>query len=123
MDPIGIAMLLGGIVVLAVVTTDFLFTTVGSAGRLTISDGIARGVFGALRALSRAGLNGILTEISGVIVMVAVALFWILGSLLGWALIYASTPGPVVMGPIGIEPEAIDYASHVGHLLGTLGGT
>lgn len=117
-----IALLVSGIAVLVVVSADFLFSTVGSSGRFTMSDRIGRGVFAVLRALSRLGGNRVLTQISGVAVLSAVAGFWILGALLGWSLIYRADPSSVTMGPPGIEPEAIDYPAHVGHLLSTLGG-
>ena len=111
-----------GVAVLVVVTTDFLLTTIGSAGRFTVSDRIGRATFGGLRALSRLGGARVLTEVSGAVVLVAVAGFWILGAWLGWTMIYASVPGSLQMEAKGVEPSWFDHGAHVGHLLSTLGG-
>ena len=62
-----------------------------------------------------------LTELSGVVVMLAVAAIWILGFWLGWSLVLSSGAS-TGMTHEGREAEAVHVVAHVRHLLGTLGG-
>ena len=115
-------LLIAGIAVLLVTTYDFLIVTIGSSSRIAISGRTARWLFAGLRAVSRLGLSGALSQLAGVIVVMGVAMQWILGFWIGWGLVYAAYPGSIEMTPTGVEPELTDYAGHVGHLLSTLGG-
>ena len=96
--------------------------TIGATTRFTLSGWIGRIVFQVLRKLARLGAKRTLTALSGTLVMVSVAGFWIGGTWTGWSLIHLSTAGSVVMVPDGIEPDSLDYAAHAGQLLSTLGG-
>ncbi|MBM2574860.1 hypothetical protein JQC91_00955 [Jannaschia sp. Os4] len=119
MDPI---VLILGLVVLAAVTLDFLAVTVGATMRATLTGHVGHLVFMGMRAAARWGGEALFTRVSGVVVMSAVATVWIVGTWVGWSLIYGSFAGSLAMGPTGVEPEAPDFAAHTGHLLSTLGG-
>jgi hypothetical protein len=111
-----------GIALWGVVTWDLLMVTLGAAWRFSVTDRLGRAVFGLLRLLSRLGARAFLSELAGVVVMVAVAGAWILGYWIAWTLIYAGAAGAVEVTRLGREPEGVDLVAHVGHLLSTLGG-
>ncbi len=110
-----------GLLVLAIVTWDLLIVTIGGGTRLSVSTRIAAGTFAGLRVLSRVVGARVLTEVSGVVVMLSVAAFWILGFWLGWALVLGGG-GSVAMAGGTQVAEAADIVGHAGHLLSTLGG-
>lgn len=110
-----------GVVVLSVVTADFLMVTIGSRASRSLSDRIARTAFAALRVADRLPVVRVLRAASGAVVLVCVAAFWIVGTWLGWVLIYASGDAITVEGQ-GAAPGPFDVVAHVGHLLSTLGG-
>ncbi|WP_282025080.1 hypothetical protein [Limimaricola cinnabarinus] len=115
--------LAAGLAILTIISTDFLLATIGAAPRVILSDRIARGVFALLRRLTRHRPARVLARISGVIVMCMVAAFWILGTALGWTLVFLSAPREaVVLTQSASEAGFWDAAAHAGHLLSTLGG-
>ena len=115
------ALSIAGLAVLAVVTTDLLIVTIGGGTRFSVSVRLGGAVFAAIRAASRLGGAAVLTEVSGILVMLAVAGFWIVGFWLGWALVLGGAVS-VEMTRIGQVAEAADVVGHAGHLLSTLGG-
>ncbi|WP_055661804.1 hypothetical protein [Jannaschia seosinensis] len=110
-----------GLVILLLTAWDLLTSTIGGSYRLSVSDNWGRVVFRGLRALSRLGGGSVLTEISGVVVMTALATAWIMGFWTGWTLILASADS-VDLTRTGQEIEPLHVPGHVGHLLSTLGG-
>ncbi|UWQ22904.1 hypothetical protein [Jannaschia sp. W003] len=111
-----------GLAIWFFVSLDLVAVTIGATTRFTVTGWIGRFVFGALRRIAKLGARPSITAISGVAVMTAVALFWIVGTWLGWSLMFAAGAGSVEMTVTGAEPEPLSYAAHVGHLLSTLGG-
>ena len=115
--------LVAGLVILTLVSIDFLLATIGAAPRVILSDRIARGVFALLRRVTKHRPARMLARISGVIVMCTVAAFWILGTALGWTHVFLSAPRQaVVLTQSASEAGFWDAAAHAGHLLSTLGG-
>ncbi|WP_308915667.1 hypothetical protein [Jannaschia sp. LMIT008] len=117
-----IVLLLCGTAVLIVVTVDLLVTTVAATALRTPTYWMGRCTFGLLKLIPGMGAARVLTRASGVAVMSAVALYWILGTWLGWTLVFASGDPSIDLSDPGAEPTVADHASHAGHLLSTLGG-
>lgn len=115
--------LAAGIAILTLVSIDFLLATIGAAPRVIISERLARGIFALLRRITRHRPARVLARMSGVIVMVLVAGFWVVGTALGWTHIFLSAPRhAVVLTQSAEEAGFWDAAAHAGHLLSTLGG-
>lgn len=113
--------MVAGVAVLAVTTFDLLTVTIGGGTRFALSTRVAGGMFRLLRLLSRLIGTRVLTEISGVVVVMAAAACWITGFWLGWSLVFGAGGG-VELTREGMEAEAVHAPIHVGHLLSTLGG-
>ncbi|SDE37722.1 hypothetical protein [Limimaricola pyoseonensis] len=114
--------LVSGIAILALVSVDFILATIGAAPRVILSDRIARTVFAILAHATKHRPAKVLARMSGVIVMVVVAAFWIAGTALGWTLVVLSDPSAVVLTQSAEQAGFWDALAHVGHLLSTLGG-
>lgn len=113
-----------GIAVLCVTFVDLLVVSLGANGLSIASDRIARLVWRGLSGRLRKG-GVTLHRITGPLVMISAAAFWIFGSSLGWALIFTAAEGAVVATPAA-PPDAgtgfwSDWA-YAGHMLSTLGG-
>ena len=113
-----------GIAVLSVTFLDLLLVSLGANGLSIASDRIARLVWRGLSGRLRRG-GPTLHRVTGPIVMIAAAAFWVFGSSLGWTLIFFASEASVVASPAA-PPDAgtgfwSDWA-YAGHMLSTLGG-
>jgi hypothetical protein len=117
-----VPLLILGVALLSAVSWDFLVTTVGGRASGPVTMPLARAVFAALRAAAGRRAVGWLARVSGLVVMVAVSAFWILGAALSWTLVYLAFPGSIQSTLTGVEPSPAATFAHVGHLLSTLGG-
>ncbi|MBM9595747.1 hypothetical protein [Roseitranquillus sediminis] len=114
--------LVAGLLLLAGINIDFLFTAIGSQDHSLVSLRVTRGVFGALRLVARATGSGPLHRLSGPLVMASLAAFWIAGVSLGWTLVFAAFPDAVTVSSDAARPLGWwDVYGHVGHQLSTLG--
>ncbi len=116
------ATLIAGIAILALVSTDFILATIGAAPRVILSDRLARRIFAAIARVSRHRPAKMLARVSGVIVMIGVAILWIAGTALGWTLVFLSAPYSIILTQSAEQANFWDALAHVGHLLSTLGG-
>lgn len=112
-----------GCLLLAVIAVDFAWTIVGAVAKPFLSNWLARGTFATLHAVARVTRLVLLTRVSGIVVMSAVAAFWIGGFWLAWTLIYFGAEASIKLTSETAQfPTGWDYAAHTGHLLSTLGG-
>lgn len=111
-----------GIVIVVVVTIDFLLTTIGAAGQAVFSKRLCKGVFFAYREVASRHQAAWYHKGSGPLVMAVLSLTWIASLAFGWALIYLGIPDAI--GTSEGQPPAGFWLSvaHSGHLLSTLGG-
>lgn len=98
---------------------DFLTTTIGTSVFSPLARHIAKSAFAILRRLPDTPLKH---RMIGVAVMTAVASWWIVGIGTGWTLVYAGFGQSVLDDRTGQIASFLGAASHVGHLLSTVGG-
>lgn len=115
----GLLLLLAGILVIGLVVFDFLATTIGATSFSPISKLVARTAFAIVRRVPESDLKH---RIAGVAVMTAIATWWIVGHALGWTLVFAGIGDAVVTSETKQPASVTGIASHVGHLLSTVGG-
>jgi hypothetical protein len=116
---VGLIVTLIGLLLIGLVVFDFLVTTIGAASFSPISKCVARGAFAVVRRFPDGDLKH---RLSGVAVMTAIATWWIVGHASGWTLVFAGVGHAVVNSDTQSAASLIGIASHVGHLLSTVGG-
>ena len=110
-----------GAALLAIVSLDILFTTIGADEHAIVSFRIGRPAFRAMRAVGLQRGSAWMHRFIGPFIMFLLATVWILGVSFGWALIFAAFPGAVDAAAGAPPPGWWDVYGHVGHLLSTLG--
>lgn len=115
----GLFVLLAGILVIGIVVFDFLATTIGATSFSPVSKLVARGAFVILRRVPESHLKH---RMAGVAVMTAIAIWWIIGHAAGWTLVFVGIGDAVITSETKLPASVTGIASHVGHLLSTVGG-
>ncbi len=112
---------IAGVVLLVVVTLDFLFTTIGADTHTLLSLRIGRAIFAVFRLCIRHVSARWPHQVVGPLIMAGIAAFWILGVSVGWTLIFGAFEGSVTANPGWNGTGWWDRYAHAGHLLSTLG--
>jgi len=117
---IDVVLALCGIVILSVVSLDFLYTAIGAAPFSPVSDRVAHLAWRVLRY----GVpeSKIKHRLSGPFVMTAIAVSWIVLVSVGWTLLFQLSPSAVLITDTETPANFVQDFAFVGHLLSTLGG-
>jgi hypothetical protein len=114
-------MLISGIVILILITLDFMYTTLSTNGVGLISGPITTSIWRILLWSSRGkGKNKIL-NFSGVICILTILTVWILFLWLGNTLIFASDPTSILHTQTHVPATIAEKFYYVGYTLSTLG--
>ena len=116
-----VLLLLAGVALLALILTDFVFTTIGASIRPILAGRVARAAFAAQKAAFGGTARALPHHASGPVAMVAVAASWVLGIWLGWTLVFLSDPASVTWAADGRAAEFWGTFGHAGRQVSTLG--
>ena len=116
-----IVSLVAGVALLALILTDFAFTTVGASIRPIVAGRVARAAFAVQKAAFWGTGRALPHHACGPVTMVAVASTWILGIWAGWTLVFLGDPASVTWAADGRAAEFWGTLGHAGRQVSTLG--
>ena len=114
---------LAGMVILTVVTADFLLSTIGAQESTLLSLRVTRGLFRWLRRVVPTEAPSWSHSVSGPLVMMGLGTVWFLGVAMGWTMIFHAWPGSIRGVQGHTETTWWDTFAHVSHLISTLGAS
>ncbi|WIJ25213.1 hypothetical protein [Devosia sp. RR2S18] len=114
-------LLILGLIVLLAVQADFVITVLSGGRQGPLTEHLTSAFWRLEQKLHRWRGGGFFHAHSGILVMVAVALAWLLLTSLGWLLIYRSDPTSLVVSETGKPADWVQSFAYVGSALSTMG--
>ncbi len=113
--------LISGIVVIVLVTIDFLITTLRMGGGGFISSLVSKGLWNMIFFLAKKNAKSPLLSIAGFLILIKLITTWLLLIWLGFSLIYLSDANSVLETSNKIPTDTVGNIYFVGYILSSLG--
>lgn len=116
-----IILLIAGILILVLITTDLLTTILRMSGGGLISNFISHYMWNLIFWLSKKNARSKFLNLAGFFILIGLVLAWLLSIWLGFSLIYLSDMNSVVDATTGFSKGTIENIYFVGYTLSSLG--